>query len=101
MSNINNISANTPLQGSDRVSSRTRQDAPAPVPPASTTTSGADEVEFSPAARRLSALRGNEGTIRPELIEQTREQITSGAYLNEQKLDAAADALIDRLEQGL
>ena len=100
MSNVNNISANSPLQGSERLTPRSRSDVSGPAAPVSTP-GGTDEATFSSAARRLSALNSNENTVRPEIVERIREEIANGNYLNEQKLDAAADVLIDRLEQGL
>ena len=100
MSNVNNIPSNTHIRGIDRPDARTRpnpspqnqgQQAPASV-------NGQDEVDLSPAARRLSALSANENTVRPELVDRIRNEIAGGEFLTDQKLDAAADALIDRLE---
>lgn len=98
MSNINNISSHTPIQSTDRLEARGRQTTARQVDATPAKSAGADEVDFSSAAKRLNALTRNEGTVRPELVERIKGEIANGGYLNDAKLDAAADALLDRLE---
>ena len=99
MSSINNVSSNGSLSGANRVErSRT---APVQVPQQTSGATSADRpdaVEFSSTARRLNALNRNENTVRPEFVEQVRNQINRGNYDTDAKLDAALDALIDTLE---
>lgn len=98
MSNINNISSNNPLQTNNFIDNRARPEARDPS--ASTPTvqpNRSDEIELSPAARRLSALSGDENAVRPEAVERVRGEIADGTYLSDAKLDTALDALIDRV----
>jgi len=100
MSNINNISSNGILPRTDRIDPRTSPASREAAAPAagSTATPRTDEVQISSAARRLNALNGNEGAVRPELVERIRSEVAEGSYLTDEKLDKALDALIDRIQ---
>ena len=98
MSNVNNISSNNPLQGAERLDARARQVPTRPATSNPSTSEPADKVDFSAAAKRLNALQRNEGTVRPDLVERIKSKISEGGYVSDDKLAAAADALLDRLE---
>lgn len=53
-----------------------------------------DRVELSRAAKYLSQLRA-EPEQRTDLINRVRAEIESGTYLSDDKLDQAADQLLD------
>lgn len=54
---------------------------------------GADEAQFSPAARLLGQLHGLP-PVRAELITAARDRIDSGFYDNEQVTDQTLEALV-------
>jgi len=98
MSNINNISSHGTISSTSRVDSRTSPAIKEPAQQAQVETpSRSDAVELSSAARRLSALSGNENTVRPALVDRIQSEIAKGTYDADAKLDAALDILIDRV----
>jgi len=98
MSNINNISTNGTLSSTNRVDTRTNATIRDAAQPSQTGAATRDDaVELSPAARRLSALSGNENTVRPALVDRIQSEIANGTYDADAKLDIALDAIIDRV----
>jgi negative regulator of flagellin synthesis FlgM len=60
----------------------------------SSSTSGSDRVEISPAAQ--AAIEAAEaGDVRVDLVNQIRAQIASGTYETPAKLDVALNRLLD------
>jgi len=55
-----------------------------------------DRVEFSQMAQYLSQLQ-SEPTERTDLINRVRSEIQAGTYLSDDKLDSAANDLLDDL----
>jgi negative regulator of flagellin synthesis FlgM len=56
---------------------------------------GPDKLELSGVSHLLKTLKTND--VRAEKVEQIRAQIAAGTYETEEKLDAAADKLLDDL----
>ncbi len=55
-----------------------------------------DRVEVSEAAVELSRLR-QDGSVRVDLIDQIRTQLSDGSYMTEQKIDEAVEAILTKL----
>ncbi len=57
---------------------------------------GVDVAEISQGARE--AARADATPIRSELVQRIREEIQAGTYLTDDKLDAVADRILQRLD---
>jgi anti-sigma28 factor (negative regulator of flagellin synthesis) len=91
MSQINNVSANNPIQ--QIVANPIQKQLPAQSPAPAT-----DQVEISAASHFLQVLKTND--VRGGKIAEIRQQIENGTYdADGSKLDAAAGALLDELNQ--
>jgi anti-sigma28 factor (negative regulator of flagellin synthesis) len=90
MNPINNVGGNSPIQ--KITSTPVQKEVPA-------TQSGrpslADRVELSGAGSILSRLKSND--IRADKVAAIKAQIEAGTYEDDQKLDVAADRLLDDL----
>ncbi|MGF1632755.1 MAG: flagellar biosynthesis anti-sigma factor FlgM [Phycisphaerae bacterium] len=53
----------------------------------------ADRLELSGAAGALASLKAND--VRTDKVNDIRAQIEAGTYLTDEKLDAAADRMLD------
>jgi anti-sigma28 factor (negative regulator of flagellin synthesis) len=69
-----------------------------PADTASPQTRPAVKLELSGMSHLLHALKSSQD-VRVDKIEQIKAQIQAGTYEDEQKLDAAADKLLDELNQ--
>lgn len=67
-----------------------------PAPSASPPHRGSDSVQFSSAAQLLGKLR-DLPDVRQDLVDRVRGEIAAGTYETPEKLDAAAEAMIDDL----
>jgi negative regulator of flagellin synthesis FlgM len=56
---------------------------------------GPDKLELSGVSHLLKTLKTND--VRTEKVQQIRAQIANGTYETDEKLDAAADKLLDDL----
>jgi flagellar biosynthesis anti-sigma factor FlgM len=91
MSQINNVSPNNPVQ--KIVANPIQKQLPAQAPAPAT-----DQVEISAASNYLQILKAND--VRTDKITEIRQQIDNGTYdADGSKLDAAAGALLDELNQ--
>jgi anti-sigma28 factor (negative regulator of flagellin synthesis) len=66
-----------------------------PVAPAAAQSASVDKLELSGMSHLLKTLKNND--IRVDKVAQIRSQIDAGTYETEDKLDAAADRLLDDL----
>ena len=91
MSNVNNVSNNTPVQ---------KIAAPVIAKPASAATASAplrasDRLELSGLSGVLKTLKAND--VRTDKVADIKAQINAGTYENDSKLNAATDRLLDDL----
>jgi anti-sigma28 factor (negative regulator of flagellin synthesis) len=70
--------------------------SPAPLPEAR----GSDKVEFSQAGMLLARVRAMPD-IRSDRVEDIRQQIARGTYVDDDKLGRALDALVEDFLEGL
>jgi negative regulator of flagellin synthesis FlgM len=94
MNPINNISASNAaykVQQAAPVSKTQEAAAAAPTTPAR----GADSVELSGVQNFLQALKVND--VRADKVADVKAQIAAGTYETDEKLDIAADRLLDDL----
>jgi anti-sigma28 factor (negative regulator of flagellin synthesis) len=92
MSQVNNVSQNTPIQ-KIVANPIQKQIAPDATPPRAS-----DRLELSGASHLLAALKSND--VRTDKIATIRQQLQDGTYdPSGKKLDAAADKLLDELTQ--
>ncbi len=92
MSQINNISANIPVQ--KIVANPVQKEIPSDATPVR----ASDRLELSGATQLLSILKTND--VRTDMVAGIRQQIQDGTYdADGTKLDAAADKLLDELNQ--
>jgi flagellar biosynthesis anti-sigma factor FlgM len=91
MSSINNINGNLPV---NRLTSAKPVYQPADVQvPKSTTKT--DTVELGNVGTYLSQLKTND--VRVDKVAEIKAQIAAGTYETDEKLEAAADKLLDEL----
>ena len=90
MSNVNPLSSNRPIEKIMAKPVQREIAANAPTSPAKS-----DRVELSGVNHLLAALKTNE--IRADKVADIRAQIDAGTYESDEKLDAAADRLLDDL----
>jgi len=83
----------TPLPPADRATASTD---PKPVNGHKVNGHGVDKVDLSPRAVLLSKL-GELPAVRADLVQAVRDQIAAGTYETPEKLDAAAEALLEDL----
>ena len=74
-----------------------RETAPQPAAGRPAGASGADQVELSDRARLLSKLQETP-EIRAGLVNQIKAEIEQGTYETPDKIDSAADNLLDDLD---
>lgn len=74
-------------------SSRPTKEPSSPVRASSTS---GDRLDISPAAE-TAAQASEIGGVRQELVDQIKQQITTGTYETAEKLDVAVDRLLDEL----
>ncbi len=93
MSQINNISGSTPVQ---KVYAPPAKPTAAATPAApSTPARAADKLELSGAGHLLKAAKAND--VRADKVRDVKAQIAAGTYETPEKLDAAANKLLDDL----
>jgi anti-sigma28 factor (negative regulator of flagellin synthesis) len=93
MSQINNISQNTPIQ--KIVANPIQKQVPADAPPSMRAT---DKLELSGASHLLQTLKSND--VRTEKVTAIRQQVQDGTYdADGKKLDAAINSLLDELNK--
>jgi anti-sigma28 factor (negative regulator of flagellin synthesis) len=90
MNPINNVGGNSPIQ--KITSTPVQKEVPATE---TKRPSLADRVELSGAGHILNQLKSND--IRAEKVAAIKAQIEAGTYEDDQKLDVAADRLLDDL----
>ena len=90
MSSINSIGPNSPVQKiiQQPIQKQVPADPPRQLPTV-------DKLEISGVSHLLKALKSND--IRVDKVAQIRAQIEAGTYETEDKLDIAADRLLDDL----
>ena len=89
MSNINGIGSNSPVQ--KIIQQPIRKEVPAEA----TSQRPTDKLELSGMSHLLSSLKSNE--VRVDKVADIRAQIEAGTYETDEKLDVAADRLLDDL----
>jgi anti-sigma28 factor (negative regulator of flagellin synthesis) len=90
MSSINSVGGNSPVQ--KIITNPIKKDIQTQAPPSSNTT---DKVELSGMSHLLKALKIND--IRTDKVASIRAQIEAGTYETDDKIDAAADKMLDDL----
>jgi len=90
MSSVHGIGSNSPLQ------QVIAQPIHRQVTAASQPRRASDKLELSGMSHLLQALKSDR-TIRAEKVAQIKAQIEAGTYETEEKLDIAADRLLDEL----
>jgi anti-sigma28 factor (negative regulator of flagellin synthesis) len=90
--NINNVGSSSPIQKvvTNPVQKSIPTDAPKNLP-------ATDRLQLSGASHLLAALKTND--VRTDKVASIRAQIESGTYETDEKLDGAADKLIDELNK--
>ena len=88
MSSINSVGGNLPVQ---HVSTPAVQKQAAPQP--STSARLSDRVELSGVSHLLSSLKTND--VRLDKVASVRAQIEAGTYETDDKLDTAAEKMLD------
>jgi anti-sigma28 factor (negative regulator of flagellin synthesis) len=93
VNNINNLAQTNPIQ--KITANPVQKQIPADASPVR----ASDRLELSGASHLLATLKTND--VRTDKIASIRQQIDAGTYdASGQKLDAAADRLLDELNQG-
>jgi len=88
MSSVNSVGNNSPIQ--KIISQPIQKQLPASAQPALST---ADKVELSGVSHLLTSLKSND--IRVDKVASVKAQIEAGTYEDDNKLDIAADRLLD------
>jgi anti-sigma28 factor (negative regulator of flagellin synthesis) len=90
MSSINGIGPNSPVQKivQQPIQKQVPADPPAQIPVT-------DKLELSGMSHLLQSLRSND--VRADKIADIKQQIEAGTYETDDKLDVAADRLLDDL----
>ena len=91
MSQIHGVGGGSPVQRNQAAKAYQQQ----PVAPASTRQS--DTVELSPQVQALLDKIQAGGDVRMDKVQEIRAQIASGKYETPEKMDVAADRLLDDL----
>ena len=86
--NVNNVGSNTPVQKivTNPIQKSVPTDPPANLP-------ATDRVQLSGTSHLLAALKTND--IRTDKVASIRQQIASGTYETDAKLNGAVDKLLD------
>lgn len=92
MSSINPVGNHSPIQKIHQQPIQKEIPPAAPPPP-----DVVDKLELSGVSHLLQALKSND--IRVEKVQQIKSQIEAGTYEDENKLDIAADRLLDDLQK--
>ncbi|WP_428938623.1 flagellar biosynthesis anti-sigma factor FlgM [Fontivita pretiosa] len=90
MSSVHGIGSNSPVQ------KVITQPIHRQVPAASQQPRASDKLELSGMSHLLQALKSDR-SVRAEKVAQIKAQIEAGTYETEEKLDIAADRLLDEL----
>ena len=92
MSSINSVTANSAVQKivQQPIQKQTPADAPRQI-------ATVDKLELSGMSHLLKTLKTND--VRVDKVAQIRAQIDAGTYETEDKLDVAADRLLDDLQK--
>ena len=93
-SSINGLGSNSPIQ--KLTQQPIRKEIPTDAPPAQPAR-GADQLELSGMSHLLKTLQSND--VRADKVAQVKAQIEAGTYETDEKLDAAADRLLDDLQK--
>lgn len=88
MSSVNSVGNNSPIQ--KIISQPIQKQLPASAQAALST---ADKVELSGVSHLLTSLKSND--IRVDKVASVKAQIEAGTYEDDNKLDIAADRLLD------
>jgi flagellar biosynthesis anti-sigma factor FlgM len=90
MSSINGIGPNSPVQKivQQPIQKQVPADPPAQIPVT-------DKLELSVMSHLLQSLKSND--VRVDKVAQIKQQIEAGTYETDDKLDVAADRLLDDL----
>jgi len=90
MNPVNNAGPSVPVQKilSNPVQKSIPADAPAPLP-------ATDRLELSGVSHLLKTLQNND--VRTDKVASVKAQLENGTYEDDQKLDVAADRLLDDL----
>ena len=92
MSTVNNVGPSTPIQKivTNPISKSIPADAPKPLP-------ATDKLELSGLSHLFSQLKTND--IRTDKVAAIKSQIEAGTYESDDKLNVAADRLLDDLSK--
>ena len=91
MSSINSVGGNSPVQ--KIITNPIKKEIQTEAPKSSNTT---DKVELSGMSHLLKALKTND--VRTDKVASIRAQIEAGTYETDDKLDGAADKMLDDLK---
>ena len=92
-SSINGVGNNSPIQ---KVTQQPiRKEIPADAPPPQPVARGVDKLELSGVSHLLKTLKNND--VRLDKVAEIKAQIEAGTYETDEKLDVAADRLLDDL----
>ncbi len=92
-SSINGLGNNSQIQ---KVTQQPiRKEIPADAPPQTAAARGADKLELSGVSHLLKTLKNND--VRLDKVAEIKAQIEGGTYETDEKLDVAADRLLDDL----
>jgi flagellar biosynthesis anti-sigma factor FlgM len=94
-SSINGLGSNSPVH--KLTQQPIRKEIPTDAPPQSQPARGADRLELSGMSHLLKTLKNND--VRSDKVAQIKAQIEAGTYESDDKLDAAADRLLDDLQK--
>ena len=92
-SSINGLGNNSPVQ--KLTQQPIRKEIPSDAPPQPATARSADKLELSGVSLLLKTLKSND--VRLDKVAQIKAQIEAGTYETDEKLDVAADRLLDDL----
>ena len=90
MSSINGLGGNLPVQSTTTVTPKVATETAAAARP-----SAADRLELSGVSHLFQALKTND--VRLDKIATIKSQIEAGTYETDDKVDGAADRLLDEL----
>ena len=97
MGSIHNVGGNGPVHNVQKIYTRpVAKPAAGGAAQGAAPTRGADKAELSGVGHLLQALKAG-GDVRADKVAAIKAQIESGSYEDGQKLDVAADRLLDDL----
>ena len=92
-SSLNGLGSNAPIN--KLTQQPIRKEIPADAPPQQPAARSADKLELSGVSHLLKTLKTND--VRLDMVAEIKAQIEAGTYETDEKLDIAADRLLDDL----